>query len=641
MKVPLSWLKEYVEIDITTEELLERLTAIGHMQDKPPEKVGEDTVLDLEVRQNRPDCLSIIGIAREVSSSTGGRLTLPSVSSLSKPQRSHTPTLTIDNNAPSCRRFIAVHMKIPAGSKDRATPGWMRERLKSYGMSVISPLVDITNYVMIEYGQPLHAFDIRHIPQHKVIIRQGREDEQTTLIGGRTITLTDEDMVVASQGRVLSLAGIIGAQDTGVDEDTTEIILEAATYNQATIRRSSLRHTIRTEASTRHEKFLHPDLAMVAVERTVSLILDICGGEIVDHADNYPNPEEERVVDLHLTEIERLGGIDMPAEVAEDYLTSLGFTIARDSSSEFRVSIPYWRTDVLESVDLVEEVLRLYGYSNLVSSLPPSPPPKDITSVYYTLEEQIRDTMLTLGYDEQITDPLISYRSDDGTSDPRVVMLQNALNTTKNAMRTSMRGGLMDALTHQRKLGRDTLAMFEIGRVYYATSYPSEPYQEVRQVGVIMSDSGRSVETLYLDLKGALESLVRSLGGRGLSDPLMYDIVDPHTVFVSLPIDTLCTNTARYQVPSSTLVEGIPRHYHFDVSFIVDAGRPLGDIFQSLQEILGSAVTITLGEAPLTLPGRKKSVLLKFDADAASTSRDALLSRIHTHLTQIFKVSIR
>lgn len=302
MKIPLNWLKEYVELPSDVEELTQKLTAIGHMQDKKPEKIGDDTVIDLEVRQNRPDCLSILGIAREVAAVTNRGLKVPSTSSVmlsaesvdqhqseqkilkfrlhrecsTKSAQVQDDTLSIQNTAHElCKRFNAHRIRVDRSQSTVDSPSWIKDRLQAYGIKTISPLVDITNYVTIELGEPLHAFDIRHVEDGTIVIRRAKEGEKLTILGGKVLTLTTDDLVISSKSKALSLAGMIGGAVSGVHPDTTEIVLEAATYNQASIRRSSIRHSVRTEASTRHEKFLHPHLAEIALQRAASLIVEI------------------------------------------------------------------------------------------------------------------------------------------------------------------------------------------------------------------------------------------------------------------------------------------------------------------------------------------------------------------------------
>ena len=648
MKIPLNWLKEYVDVPSDVEVLTQKLTAIGHMQDKKPEKVGDDVVIDLEVRQNRPDCLSIVGVAREAAAVTNKVLKVPSAK-LQVPNSNTEGKLDIKNTAPElCKRFKAFRIRLSTQNSEMSTPQWMTERLTAYGIKSISPIVDITNYVTIELGEPLHAFDIRHMEDGEIVIRRAEEGEKLTILGGKVLTLTKDDLVIASKSKALSLAGMIGGAESGVQADTTEIVLEAATYNQASIRRSSIRHSVRTEASTRHEKFLHPQLAEVALERAANLIIEICGGEIIAHADSYPNPVKELTVDLRLSEIERLGGVTVSLKDAENYLASLGFTIVRVSPMksgqadiEFRVSIPYWRTDIEQEADLVEEVLRLYGYENIPASLPPFPSPKNITSYWFKLEEQIRDVLLQLGFDEQITEPLTKLNSKFETlnsNNERQIRLQNALNANKNALRTDLKEGLSRSLSHQKKFGKDTIKLFELGKVYGETGDKKNPYFESRQLGYIMYDSSAQKEAMYLNAKGVVETLCKRLGYGFSDETYSIQLLDETTTFCTVEIEKHWGLKAKKLTPDKLLYSGIPNFQKFDISVYLDDSVKVGEVIHSLSQNYPSVEDIDYVIYASNKEG-KKNVLLKFLTSKGD--KDSLIQKITQQLQNDFGAEIR
>lgn len=632
MKIPLNWLKEYVEVPSDVEELTKKLTAIGHMQDKKPEKVGDDTVIDLEVRQNRPDCLSVLGIAREVAAVTQKSVKEPS-SSIKTPPKP-VGLLAVDNDAPDlCRRFKAYRIKLATNTAEAKTPPWMIDRLNAYGIKIISPLVDITNYVTVELGEPLHAFDTRHIVDNTIVIRRANKDESITILGGKTLSLTTDDLVIASKSQALSLAGMIGGTESGVQADTTEIVLEAATYNQASIRRSSIRHSVRTEASTRHEKFLHPHLAEVALDRAASLILEICGGEIVAQADSYPRVEKEPTVPLHLSEISRLGGVDIAAHQTQQYLQSLGFDVKKVSEEEFTVIVPYWRTDIALEADLVEEVLRLYGYENIPTSLPPFASPKNITSYWFRLEESIRDIMLQLGFDEQITEPLTKAGTETNQ-----VLLQNALNADKNALRTNLTSGLSHALAHQKKFDKKSIKLFELGKVYSQTSNTTDPYTESRQLGFVLYNKDGQKEVIYLTAKGVVKTLCGQLGFEFTDSLYTAQLLDESTVYCAVEIEKNWGSKAKKLSAEEQLYSGIPHFQKFDLSLYLDESVKVGELIQTLTQRYPSLQDIDYVISPSQKEG-KKSVLLKF---VTSKGEKELLSQnIIGTLQDEFKSEIR
>ncbi len=640
MKIPLNWLKEYIDIPSNIDELTEKLTAIGHMQDKKPEQVGDDVVIDLEVRQNRPDCLSVLGVAREVAAVTGKTVKIPN-SKFQIPNIKSEDKLGLQNAAPElCKRFNAFRIRLSTQNSALSTPQWMIERLTAYGIKSISPIVDITNYVTIELGEPLHAFDIRHIEDGELLIRRAKEGEKLTILGGKVLTLTTDDLVIANKTKALSLAGMIGGAESGVQADTTEIVLEAATYNQATIRRSSIRHSVRTEASTRHEKFLHPHLAEVALHRAANLIVEICGGKIVAHADSYPVPVKELTVDLRLSEIKRLGGVSISAKDTEIYLASLGFTIVRISNLEFRVSIPYWRTDIEQEADLVEEVLRIYGYENIPASLPSFPSPKNITSYWFKLEEQIRDVLLQLGFDEQITEPLTKANSKFQIPNSKLeqIVLQNALNADKNALRMDLLEGLRHALSHQKKFGKNIVKLFELGKVYGETGDQKNPYSESRQLGFIMHVASAQKETMYLTAKGVVETICKRLGF-GFSDEIYsIQLLDETTIFCTVEIEKYWGFDANKQTPNKLLYSGIPNFQKFDISVYLDDSVKVGEVINSLSQtnplIEGTEYVISASNKE-----GKKNVLLKFLTSKGD--KDTLTKKITQQLQDHFGAEIR
>jgi len=623
------------------DELTQKLTAIGHMQDKKPEKIGDDVVIDLEVRQNRPDCLSVLGIAREVAAVTGKNIRVQSTE-YKVQSTNEKDTLHIENTAPDlCKRFKALRIRLSTQNSALSTPQWIADRLTVYGIKVISPLVNITNYVTIELGEPLHAFDVRHIEDGEVIIRRAKESEKLTILGGKVLTLTNDDLVIASKSKALSLAGMIGGAESGVQSDTTEIVLEAATYNQASIRRSSIRHSVRTEASTRHEKFLHPHLAEVALQRAANLVVELCGGEIVTHSDSYPIPVKELIVNLRLSEIERLGGVDVSQKNAEHYLTSLGFTILSTDDYRLTTKIPYWRTDIEQEADLVEEVLRLYGYENIPASLPPFPSPKNITSYWFKLEEQIRDVLLQLGFDEQITEPLTKSNSKLETrnsNNGKQIILQNALNADKNALRIGLKEGLIHSLNHQKKFGKESIKLFELGKVYGETGDKKNPYFESRQLGFIMYDSSAQRESIYLTAKGVVETICKRLG-YDFSDKIYFiQLLDETTAFCTVEIEKYWEINAKKQTPDKQLYTGIPNFQKFDISVCLNDSVRVGDVIKSLSQNNASIEDIDYIISQSN-KDHKKNVLFKFLTSQGD--KDSLIRTITQQLQDVFGAEIR
>ncbi len=649
MKVPISWLKQYVDIPASITELTDKLTAIGHMQDKKPEKVGDDMVIDLEVRQNRSDCYSILGVAREVAAVTGKKIKSEN-SKIQIDNVRNEQLLKISNIDPTlCLRFSAVRIKLAACNSQLSTPPWMKAHLEAYGIKLISPLVDITNYVMVETGEPMHAFDIRQVQDAHITIRRAKKDEHLTVLGGRELVLTHDDLVIADDTKILSFSGLIGAEGTGIANDTKECILEAATYNQACIRRSSIRHALRTEASTRHEKFLDPRLVDVALSRALQLISEMGEYEIVATAESYPAPVKSITIDLHLSEVSRLGGIEIDIETANQSLLSLGFeTIVNSSLLIINCVVPYWRTDITGEADLVEEVLRLYGYENIPPVLPPFAPPADVTSYAYKLDEEIRNHLQLAGYDEVMTEPLTSVAHYDVLSKKikgiKPVKLQNALNVDKSMMRFGMDEGLRHAYQHHLKFGRDSIKLFELGTVYAESIDPKATprFYEHRHFALVLHDADVPKELLYRQAKGVVEHLCMALGITIDEKLLDLHVWDAHTVYGSVDLTAHFGKEKRgASTAKNLLYTTVPNVQSFDVSCAVWRNAPIGEMVRGIKANITGVAAVTVPDQPHILNDDQQSVLFHVELEPEITSKSEHIKFVEEYLENKFEANIR
>lgn len=591
MKVPLTWLREYVDFP-SEEALAKKLTAIGYMQDGPIQDVAGDRVLDLEVRQNRADGLSLLGVAREVAAVFATELRQPTVTEVTPAAESS--QLHIEIPDPQlCYRFNAIKI---VGVKVAPSPQWLQDRLTAYGIKSINNIVDITNFVMVELGQPLHAFDADQITDETLIIRAARSGEEITVLGKRQIKLVEDDIVIADPKKVLSTIPI-GGLHSGVSDQTTSIILETATYNQASIRRTSLRHNIRTEASTRLEKFLHPQQTEIALARALQLIKELAGGEVVAHVDAYPNRQELPQLTVRQSRLNRIAGFEIELDQAAILLERLEIPVLEKREDALVVSIPYFRTDLEQEDDIVEEILRLHGYDAIPERLPQLAPPKSLQSLAYTLEEKARDILVAAGYDEQITEPLTE--EDTPQLDP--VRLQNSLNTEKTMLRTTLEHSLVRVIKNRKRYRHSEIAVFEVGKIYFLAE---GQFKEERVIGIAVTGTQAS----YMSIKGAMELVCNRLG---------YEY-DAELVKVSVPEDGVFVaqlNLSRLlekSVQVSTRVLTTPPQVLFqDFSFTVAEKVLVGDVIQEVKKVNELITTVTLGEEPRGKGENKKSIFLK------------------------------
>lgn len=512
MNVPLSWLSEYVKLP-PTKTLTDKLTMVGHMLDKiSGEKDTE--VIDLELRGNRPDMFGLIGVAREVAAAFNHQLLLPQTTAL--PSTDPSSRLVTVEAEDLVERFVAVVIKVNVGP----SPAWLKERLESYGITSINNVVDITNYVMVETGEPMHAYDRDKLSEGRLILRRAKKGERMTTLLGEVLSLTPDDLVIADAKKPQGMT-MIGSKHSGVTDTTSEIILEAAVYNQANVRRTARRLGIQTEAGTRHEKLLDPNMVPPALERALYLLQQEAGAKVHGKtADYYVKKRDPVTIQFDLTETQRLCDITMPQKDVIRILESLGCSITR-SDPHLHVTVPTWRTDIEQSADIVEELVRMYGYEHVSSSRLTGTLPPDQTDPSWKLEETVRDAMIRLQSNEVITSSIIAndwiplYQHTGAFTG--VVTLVNPPDQQTATMRPTMLPNLVEYAKRSFGFRQRRLSFFEIGRIYRAIAdgtYEEEDMLGVLQAGTIGTRSwgGELRQYTVFDVKGLVEGLMDILG---------------------------------------------------------------------------------------------------------------------------------
>lgn len=485
MNIPLSWLSEYINLPKDTTDLTQKLTSIGHMLDKVT-KDGGETVIDLELRGNRPDLLGLIGIAREISVVYNIPLKHPPVLPLPI-KDSNLSLVKVDPKASDLvTRYTAFTLKTKVGP----SPSWLRSRLQSWGLPSINNVVDITNYVMIETGQPLHAFDLTKLAGHRLILRHAKNGEKfATIQQGQTLFLNSQDLVICDANNKPQALTMIGGFDSKVTGQTTEILLESAVYNQANCRQSSRRLKVITDSSTRHEKLLHPDQVQLALERAYYLLKELASAQSTSKtSDYYPKVSKPTIINFNPQEVSRLGGISIPPKISIGILKKLEFQII-----DSRIYVPTFRTDIEDPADLVEEVLRIYGYDKIPSIPISSPTPIPNTYPSYSIQEKIRDILTKFGINEVITLSMIpnTYVSQNS------IKLINPPDPDKALLRHSLIPGLIEYTNKTLNL-----SVFEIGKIFLKNKG-----KFIEQLHVGLATTG----TVY-DLTGIIQTLTRLLG---------------------------------------------------------------------------------------------------------------------------------
>src|SRR2546425_3564461 len=433
-----------------------------------------DTILELEIKSNRPDLLCHLGIAREVGAIFNLSLRAPKIP---RARVSEAPELVRIDAPDGCRRFVG---RLITGITVAPSPPWMQARLRAAGVRPISNIVDITNYVMLESGQPMHAFDYRRLTGGRIVVRRARDGEELACLDGKMRRLTARDMVVADTERAQGLAGIIGGAESAVQPATTDIFLEAATWEQRSIRRTARLHGLRTEASSRFEKGLSPALSLPAVERAAALVAELAGGTATRASDVYPVPLTQVTIELDADRIERVLGVRVEVADAASILERLRFTVKR-TGARMQVQPPAFRLDCSIPQDLVEEIGRIHGYDRVPSTLPGARTPVRDLFERRDADETAREVLAGRELDEAVTSALVSA---DGTppiampmAAPSLVKVKNPMAESRDALRRSLLPGLLEALALNARQDQGGARLFELGSVFWrnASSAVDEP----------------------------------------------------------------------------------------------------------------------------------------------------------------------
>ena len=434
-----------------------------------------DVIFDLDVTPNRPDCLSVIGIAREIAALTGEPLRLPQIH-YEEMEKSIDSFASVDIVEPDlCPRYCA---SLITGIKIAPSPSWLQQRLNNCGMRPINNVVDVTNYVMLEYGQPLHAFDYHKLKGRQIIVRRAGNGETITSLDGTKRVLNSDILVIADKEEAVAVAGIMGGLDSEVTDKTDTILLESANFNQATIHRGCSHLQLQSEASIRFDKGLNSELPLLPLKRATQLLLELAGGKAAKGIiDVYPGKSEPKLISLTAREVKRLSGLKVNIDEILKVLRVLGFECQEgDSGSQISVSVPYWRSDTKCSADLVEEIVRIIGYekipiTRLGSPLPPQKSKLSSEAQQSNLKDKLRNILTGFGFQEILTYSLVSLEKLQKLS-PKLELkipplkVANPMTREQEYLRTSLRAGLLATLAHNQKFEQSGIRLFEIGKVF-------------------------------------------------------------------------------------------------------------------------------------------------------------------------------
>jgi len=479
--------------------------------------IPSQAIMEAEVTSNRPDCMGHLGVARELAAGLDRPL-----------KRDFMPAFTGDADPPG-REMVKVSIEDPelcsryiggviTGVKVGPSPDWMQRRLRAAGVRPINNIVDITNYVLLEYAQPLHAFDLARLSGPAIEVRRARAGEKLLALDGVVRDLTTDMLVIADARRPVALAGVIGGEETAVTNETTAILLESATFNGPSIRQTSRALGLRTEASARFERGLPPELALAGARRAASLIAELAGGKVHrDWPDVYPRPQEPVRVNLRPALIDEVLGMHVPLEESEAILKRLNFHVKVMGDGEWDVLPPVFRLDVTIPEDLVEEVGRVYGYDKVPPTLPgrrhdswtPLSPSIDRRL------DQVREVLAGEGFTETWSPALVSGKKlEELRIAAHAMRVRNALSDDMDTLRTSLLPSLVDAVALNRDRGRDEVRVYEVAAAYLARvgEKDTQPEEPLRVAAVATTDgSPEAGEKALRQLKSVLDGCVASL----------------------------------------------------------------------------------------------------------------------------------
>ena len=565
MKISLNWLSDYVDVALPARELAERLTVAGLVCEEIVQ-TDTDVILDLEITSNRPDCNGHLGVAREVAAITGCALRPPEIPEA--PTRGDAAELTsVAVEAPAlCPRYTA---RVLRGVRVGPSPAWMVDRLEAVGMRSINNVVDATNFVLMEYSQPLHSFDYDKLDEHRIVVRRAKPGEILVSIDETKCELNDQMLVIADARKPVAIAGVMGGLNTEVTDATVNVLIESAQFDPLNVRRTSRALQLMSDSNYRFERGVDPVAIDEASLRACQLIIESGGGTLAEGmVDVWANPHQPLHVSMRPARVNAVLGIEIPVQRQEQILAGLGLSPKADGE-KLTCTIPPYRADLTREVDLIEEVGRVHGYDKIPVGGQVSHP-----VVPDTLETKIRrlagETLAAAGFDETVTFSFVDAEEAELFGHARHVSVDKLTRRTNNALRPTLLPNLLGACKTNQDVGNDDLRLFEIASCFPAGASGDGLPDEY--VELAMASTGDLAE-----LRGALETLAERLAPQSslTVDPQDYSYLAPNRAATILldgkPIGSL-----------GIASDKVLHHYSLEKSVVVAAVcfRPLIDAAQ-------------------------------------------------------------
>jgi len=481
----------------------------------------KDTVLDISITPNRPDCLCVMGVAREIAALTRQKMKVPLPSLSDGGEEIHQKTSVTVLDQDLCPRYVA---RMIEGVKIGPSPRWMSDRLEKVGIRSINNVVDVTNYVMMEYGQPLHAFDFEFLEEGRIVVRRAKEGEEFVTLDGVKRTLDGEMLMICDGVKPVAIAGVMGGLNSEIKEDTSRVLLESAYFDPAGNRRTSRKLGMETEAAYRFGRGINYGGCLSAANRASQLIQELAGGRVTEGVvDVYPAPIRPKPIRLRVRRIHQVLGTAVSAKEARDYLENLELEVQEEKEDVLVVKPATFRGDLEREIDLIEEVARLNGYDRIPITIPTGPPSPEKRSKEFLVERKVIELLIVHGYHEVVnysfTSPLFGDKIGLPPDDPRrqALRILNPLAEDFSVMRTTLIPGLMETVEYNLSRKNSSLKLFELKKVFLPQAGERLPREVKFLAGLAMGfDSGphwafpqRPVD--FYDIKGCVEDLLGAL----------------------------------------------------------------------------------------------------------------------------------
>jgi phenylalanyl-tRNA synthetase beta chain len=639
-----------------------------------------DWVLDIDLTPNRPDCLCFLGIAREVAAIQGIRVRYPDIH-FTKTSGSQIHSLTsVRIDAPDhCPRYAA---RLVENIAVLPSPFWLQERLVSVGLRPINNIVDITNFVMLETGQPLHAFDFDQLAGQRIIVRCAKEGEPFTTLDKKERRLSENMLMICDGDKPVAVAGVMGGLNSEIRNDTNRVLIESACFSPMSIRKTSKKLGLFTDASHRFERGVDPEKTVWALDRAAQLMTDIANGVLIDGViDQHPGKSPGKILSLGVESTNRTLGTDLNGEKIKSLLESIEFTVSLESEDRLRVAPPSCRVDIVREIDLMEETARLYGYNYIPVTFPAITPQANIPSRTFDFRTKIKKIMTGLGFSEAIHYSFMDHRClsrlnlPEGDFRNKTLKILNPLTEDQTVMRTLLLPGLLQTMHRNLSRQAGNLKLFEVGKAFISNGQDCLP-DEIEMLGGLWTGTRHdltwhepSIPCDFYDLKGSVEGLLRAIhvdpvaftrispgkciytrpgysamirvGGveMGIIGELRPEVMNNYDLRQTAYIFEINLDALLSMVPDSTQARPLPKYPSImrDVTLIIDNGvesYQVLDSFAKLDENLIESVHLfDVFEGEL-LPGGKRSLSFRITYRSADrTLSDDEVNRRHQTIT--------